>query len=175
MLKSIDIYIGIIIMMCGIVGFARIILNEPIKTSKFKLILVILVSSIIYTLTYLYLTPTIKTLINCILQTITFKYLFKIDNAKSVLLTFLYVISLTIPDAMILLFFTKVLNISKEVCYEVYAGGMISNGLICVLFIIQTFILKKYLRKIINYKLENNTKIILYSILTFICIAVVFL
>ena len=174
MLKSIDIYLGIIIMMCGIIGFAKIVLNENIKVSKLKLTLIIILSSIVYTLTYLHLTSTIKTLTNCILQIITFKYLFKIDYPKSILLTIIYVILLIIPEMIELFTFTAIFKIDKVYFYNNIAGGLISNLIICVLFITLTIMIRKYLNKLINYKIETNKKIIMVSILTLLCVLVVF-
>lgn len=172
--KSFDIYLGVLITLFGIIGFARIVLDEPSKTSRFKLALIILSSSICYALTYVYLEGTLKTLVVCIINILTFKYVFKIDYPKAMFLTLMYVILLIIPDALTLIFLTKILNISKQVCYEVYASGVLSSTMICILFLGLTMIVKKPLRRLINYKLENSKKIIIFSILTFLCIAIIF-
>jgi len=174
MSKSISIFIGILILGIGEIIFAKIVLKDKIKVSTLKLILTLLTVTSIYTLSSIYLTGVLKTFINCIVHVFEFKYLFKIDYAKSIFLTIMYVVLLAIPDAISLLFFTKVLNISVEICYETYAGNILTSSMICVLFIAQTVIMKKTLRKLINHKLENNKKIIAFSILTLICIAVVF-
>lgn len=174
MLKNIEVYIGIVIMMCGIIGFARIVLNEPIKISKINLIIVILLSSIIYTLTSLYLTTTIKTLIICLINILTFKYVFKIEYPKSIILTIAYILVLFIPEMIVLFPLTKVSNINKIYFYNNIAGNIIGDIIICIIFFLLTYILKKPLRKMINYKLENNKKIILFAILALICILIVF-
>ena len=174
MLKIISLYLGIVIMMIGIISFARIVLNQQIKVSKIQIILIVLISSIIYTLTYLYLEQTMKTLINCFLQMLTFKYIFKIDITKAIFLTLMYVILLIIPDAIYSFVLTNLLKISNEVYYNEIAGNLISNLIVCIMFVGLTYILRNPLRKLINIKIENTIKITIFSILVFICVLIVF-
>ena len=58
--------------------------------------------------------------------------------------------------------------------YKVYAGSALGNLSICILFVILTYFIRKPLRKILNTQVEDNKKITIYLILTFICIAIVF-
>lgn len=172
MLKIISMFIGIVAMMVGTIIAASMVLEEKIKVNKGKLVLLVIISSIFYTLTTIYLTGVTKTIINCILQFITFKYLFKINNQKSIIFTILYVILLILPEIIEVSLFTTLM--SKEYFYNNFAGGLLSNLVICILFLIEVIILKKYLKKIINYEINNNIKIVLYSILSLISVLIVF-
>ena len=170
MLKIIDSYFGILIMMFGIICFAKIILNEKIKVSKIKLALVILISSVAYTLLTLYADGVEKTLIIVLLNIITFMYLFEIDYSTSITLTLLYITLLLIPEILVLIILEIGVNIPKTL----FCGGIIGNTIIYILFLPLVYIARKQLNKFVNYKINKNAKILIFSILTFVCISVVF-
>ena len=170
MLKIIDSYFGILIMMFGIICFAKIILNEKIKVSKIKLSLVILISSVAYTLLTLYADGVEKTLIIVLLNIITFMYLFEIDYSTSITLTLLYITLLLIPEILVLIILEIGVNIPKTL----FCGGIIGNTIIYILFLPLVYIARKQLNKFVNYKINKNAKILIFSILTFVCISVVF-
>ena len=161
-------------MMLGVFCFARIILGEKIKIPKIKLLLLICVVSIFHTIMYLNLEGMIKTILMCLINTYLCSYSFKVSISKSILITFIYMILLIIPDAIELVIATKLLGISEMYYYKVYAGSALGNLSICIPFVILTYFIRKPLRKILNTQVEDNKKIIIYLILTFICIAIVF-
>ena len=170
MYHVISTYLSSIILLIGVILFAKIILNTKIKVSKLQLILVVLILSVVYTYTFIKFEGTLKTIIMFLINIIVCKKIFETNYSKVIFLIVLYAFVIIIPDMIELFFITKVLNVSKEFCYENVAGSLISNIVVCILFIITTYILKKPLRKLINYKLENNIKIIIFSILTFVCV-----
>jgi signal transduction histidine kinase len=100
--------------------------------------------------------------------------MFKISNQKAIFLTFIYMIVLLIPNFIELFFVTKILGLSKEIFYNDYAGTIIANFSITLLFILITYLMKNIIRKLINTKVENNIKILIFSILIFICIGMFF-
>ena len=154
MLKIIDSYFGILIMMFGIICFAKIILNEKIKVSKIKLSLVILISSVAYTLLTLYADGVEKTLIIVLLNIITFMYLFEIDYSTSITLTLLYITLLLIPEILVLIILEIGVNIPKTL----FCGGIIGNTIIYILFLPLVYIARKQLNKFVNYKKVFNYK-----------------
>jgi len=174
MLTSISIYIGILILGIGEILFAKIVLNDKIKVSKVKIILTLLITTLFCYFANTYLTGVIKTLLVCIIHMIEFKYLFKIEYLKSTFLAIMHLVTLLIPEMLVVFSFTMVFGINKTFFYEEIAGMLIGNIIICILFVLLTLLLKRILRKLINYKMENNTKIIVFTILTFLCIAVIF-
>lgn len=165
-------YLSCLITIIGVVLFAKIVLNTNIKISKLKYIIVILICSALYTYDFMKFQGTIKTIIMFLLDVITYKLLFKISYPKAIFLTVLNIIVLIIPDAFLLIFVTKILGVSTEFYYNEFAGTVLCNAIVCTLFVITTFIIRKPLKKLIDYKLENNIKIIIYSVLTFVCVIV---
>ena len=75
---------------------------------------------------------------------------------------------------MELFFVTKVLHLNMEYCYNTFAGSLLSNAVVCLLFLLIVIILRKPLRKLISTKLENDKKIMIYLFLIFICIGLFF-
>lgn len=174
MWQIISIWLGIFIMgICEII-FAKIILQKDIKVPKYLLLLTLLVTSIIYTINNICLVGTLKTLIVCIVHVITFKYLFKINWSKAIFLVLIYFILIIIVDLLVTLSITEIIGLDKNEVSASFAGNIIGNISVSILFVIESYILKRPLRKFVNTKIENNTTIIILSILTFICISLFF-
>ena len=174
MCQNISNYIGIVILGIGEILFARITLNQKIEINKFKAILTFILTTILCTVIYMFSSGIVKTLLIFVVHMLEFKILFKLNCLKSIFLTFLYIVLLSIIDILLLLAATNILGISKTYCYKNFAGSIIGNLLVCIIFVVLTLMLKKILRKLINERLENNNKIILFSILSFICICMFF-
>ena len=174
MWQIIDNYIGIIFMMIGVILFGRIVLDEPFKISVKHLMILILIICLVHDIIYNYLTGTIKTIIISFINMYLYKYIFKISSFKALFLVFLCTLILIIPDALELIIATSFLGVSKTFYYNEYAGGTMCNLIVSIMFIIMIIPLRKGLKKIINIKIENNIKIIIYIILTFICLSILF-
>ena len=174
MWQIISAYLGIVIMTIGLVIYAQLILEEKPKISFFKLIILIFFLAIIHVFLQMNLKGTFKSITMCFLNIILFKYIFKISFGKSILLTFIYMIILLIPDLIEIFFITKVLKISPENCFNSCAGTIITNGISCILFLLIVLIFKNKLKKIVNTEIENDKKIIILTIITFICIGLFF-
>lgn len=167
-------YLSCAITIIGVVLFAKIVLDTKIKIRKPKFIVVLLICSILYTYDFLNFEGTTKTIIMFLINMIIYKNVFEISYAKSIILTVLHIITLIIPDSFLLLFATKILKVSMDFYYDVFAGSIACNAIVCILFIITTLMLRKPLKKLVDYRLENNVKIIIYSISTFVCVAIFF-
>ena len=63
---------------------------------------------------------------------------------------------------------------NKEFCYEVIAGSFCSAFVVFVLFILIVFFIRKPLKKILETQIDTDKKIIIFSILTIICILLFF-
>ena len=167
-------FVGNIILMSGALVYSTTIFGkEAVKVSKWNLLKVIVYISILHTLVLMLLTGTLKTIIMTILNMLFFMTILKKGKKESFLITFLYMILLILPDLVQLFFMTNILQLSKEFCYS-FAGSILSNVIITILLIAITFLLKKHLRKILNTKIENNTEIIICSIMIFICVGMFF-
>ena len=174
MWQNIDMYIGIVIMTIGVIYFAKIVLDKQFEVSKIELLLIVCIISLFYTILYLNFDGILKTTIICLINVCIFKYLFNVSISKSILTTFVYIIILMIPDAAVLIIATKVLGISKLYYYTKFAGSALGNLSTCLLFLILTYSMRKHLRNLLNTQVEDNKKITLYLILTFLCILIIF-
>lgn len=157
----------------GVIAFFRILLEQKIAISKNKLIAIILLASILYDLAYTLFQETCKTIIMLLINTCICKKIFNITYQKSAFLTFLWIIILFVPDGIETLFFTKILNLNAYY-YSAFAGSLISNIIVFILLVLFTYIIREPLRKLVNTKIDNNMKIILYSFLTCVCISNLF-
>lgn len=165
--------LGNILVAIGVFLFAKIVLNESVKVTKIRLVVDFILSIISYTIIMIYFTGTAKTIFMGITMILFDKDIFKSSMSKMIFLTFIYMLVLIIPEVIQLFFITKVLDMSKEFCYT-FAGSVLSNGIMLILLIIITFILKKILRKIINMDAINNQQLIILTILTLVSILISF-
>ena len=174
MWQIISTFIGIFVLGIGEIIFAKIVLNQNIEINKIKAIIVFIITTIMCTTIYLQFTGITKTLFIYLIHLFEFKILFKLSYFKSIFLTFIYMILLIIPDIIQLLIITSIKGTTKNFWYEEYAGSILGNFTICILFVLITIILKKYLRKLINAEISNNLKIVILSFLTLVCITLFF-
>lgn len=167
-------YLSLFVMMLGVFIFGKFILTNELKKERKDVFYLILLFSVPQTIIYLTLNGTLKTICASIINIIFYKTIYIISYRKALFLTLLHIIILIIPEVLGLLFLTNVLRLSRNFCYNVYAGSLISNIVIFIMFIPIVFLLKKVLQKIMNEKIENNTKIIIFSILIFVCTVMFF-
>ena len=173
MLKIISMFIGILILGIGEVIFGKIVLDEDIKVSKLKLVLIVLFVTGLCTLTNYYLDGITKTIVGLIIYVFKFKFIFDIEYSKSILLTIIYVILLMIPEMLVLFCVNKLPFINTNYFYTDVAGKLIGNIIIMILQLLLTLLTKKKTNRIV-IKLESNTKLIIFSILTVMCTIIIF-
>lgn len=161
-------------MMVSVYAFGVIVLNKEKIKITYKDIIAFLAVCILNTIFFMYLNGTSKTIFTLLAYALLYKYIFNTNSLKSIFSSIVYIILLIIPDLLTLTIITKIFNISKEYCHNYIAGSIIGNIIISILMVLIIYILKKPLRKMINYKLSSNMKIIVVSLLTLITIAVFF-
>lgn len=175
MLEVLKIFFSSIFMMISVHAFGFITTSkEQRKPIKLVSILILLLFAGLHTIINIYLDGSIKTLIICILYTTYIYIAIEKNLIKSIFSSIVYVLLIIIPDLIALGFVTKVLNVSKEYCYNHLAGSIIINLSVSALMILLVYLLRKPLRKIVNYKLSSSTKIIIVSLLALVTIAKVF-
>lgn len=153
--------------------FGQIILNNEFKIKKLlKTWLIFLIAIVLHTIIYLYTDGIIKTLLLCILYSLFLSLIFKTSYWKSSLMGIIYTLIMIIPDLVVTL--TLAIIFGKQKFYLIFAGSIFSNFCVCVLMIALTFILRKPLRKLMNYKLSENKKIVIISVLATIFTAIFF-
>lgn len=173
-LKIIDLIGASTILITTSIIFGKILLeNKKIKLNT-KKIIAIIIAIILYSLIIGFLEGTTKTLCIFTLHIMLYKYLYKVSIYDTIFLTFLYIILAIIPDLIVLFIMIYVIKIPEEVFYAQFNGTTIATLIVCALLILLVYIFRKWLRKILNIKLDNNKGIIIYTILTLSCVLLIF-
>lgn len=148
--------------------------DESKKKIKFKNVVILLLFAVLHTIINLYLNRSIKTIAICLLYATYLYTAFEKKVYKSLFSSVLYIIIAIIPDLLTLTVITKIFNISKEYYHIHIAGSIFGNIIISIMLILIVYLLRKPLKRIVNYKLSSNMKIITVSVLTLATIAVFF-
>lgn len=167
-------YFCAIVMMIGVYIFTKVSLNTKIKISKKKFLILIQFVYILHVIVYFNLFGLAKTIIMFLIDVIFCSCAFKISIKKSMFLIFVYLVLLIIPDLLQLFIATEILGISKSFYYNKFAGGLLSNIFVCIAFLILIFFIKKPLRWLTATKIDNNLKVVIFSILTLFSILLFF-
>ena len=154
--------------------FGRIIIVNRRHKNIMIDVLILLGFILLNILVFKYTTGTIKTIITCLLYSSLFFCIFNIKLSKSVFTSIVYVILLVIPDLLILSTAIYILGISREYYYSDFASSLLGNISVCLCLVIITYVLKKPLKKLINYNLSTNKKIIVMSSITLVMLAIFF-
>ena len=154
--------------------FGRIVIVNRRHKNIMIDVLILLGFILLNILVFKYTTGTIKTIITCLLYSSLFFCIFNIKLSKSVFTSIVYVILLVIPDLLILSTAIYILGISKEYYYSDFASSLLGNISVCLCLVIITYVLKKPLKKLINYNLSTNKKIIVMSSITLVMLAIFF-
>lgn len=144
------------------------------KNTLLKNIIILAISAIAHTIMFLYLDGVAKTIAIYTLFILTFKYIFNIKFSKATLFSVIYIILLLIPDLVTLFFTTKLLHVSKEVIYTSFAGSVLGNICANIIMILIIYLIRKPLKKMLNYNFSTSKKIIFVSIMTIIITAYFF-
>lgn len=148
--------------------------NSLNKQIKLKSIVIITFFAILHTIACLCLNGTYKSILLCTIYSLYLYTTFDKDVYKSIFSGIMYMILLIIPDLITLGFSTKILGITKDYFHTHIAGSVLGNLIVNLIMIGTIYLLRKPLRKIVNYKLSRNVKIIIVSLLTLVTIAVFF-
>ena len=114
----------------------------------------------------------LKNVLFSILFTFTFKLLFSNSFLKSLFASIAFMVILIVPELFVT--FSIISIFGKEFMYSVVAGGVLGNILISIIMILLTYVLRKPLRKFMNYELTENKKIIVMEGLTLIIVGIFF-
>lgn len=174
MLEVLKTFLTSIILNVSVYAFGIIIFNKGKIKITIKEILIFLMACILHTLDVLYLNGTGKTIIFIVIFALLLKLSFNTGYLKSIFSSIIYIVLLIIPDLITLIFTTQVLKIDKDYCYSTFAGSILGNLSVSILMVGLIYLLRKPLRKLFNYRLSKNKKIVVLSLLTLVTIAVFF-
>lgn len=154
--------------------FVKILLNPKLRNDKSKVIVAILVALISSVLIYKYLDGIFRSITISVVTFLAIYKIYVITINKAILSIVIYMIVIIIPDLLLLFSLIYVFDVPKEYCYNTISGSLLSNIIVCVLLIIITWLLKNPIRKLLNIKVDLNSKIIIFSILSLASILVFF-
>lgn len=176
MLENISDIIGCLCLTSIGLVFGYLLSNEKFTKKKIAITIIIIIAySIGYNFIYYNVSNSMRRgIINFAINTLIFKFLFNFKLFKAIFVSFLHSILLLASEMLcliILFFFT---NINNGYIYNIMAGGIIGNVLVCTVFIFLAIALRKPLKKLLSSRVTQNTRIITYIILTICCIAFFF-
>ena len=174
MLEIINDFIGGLLLSITALIFAMISLNKKITKSKLVICLVILFVSTTYPLVYNNIDGTISSFIHSTIIAIMFVYLFNVSLYKGIFMSFVHALLLLAADILIMVIALLILKVDKTYFYEVFAGTILANFIVVILFLIICLILRKPLQKLFAYEISSNIKIAIFSTLSIICVWIFF-
>ena len=172
MSEVISAFISSIILLITIFVFTKIVTKEKIDYKSLKTILVFLIFAILHTVIYILSKGTIKTILILILYTVFIKILFNKKIESCIFMSIIYIILTIIPELIITTSF--ILLFGKASFYTYFAGSIVCNICVCGLMLLLTHLIKKPLRKIVDYKISTSKKIIIMSILAILFVILFF-
>ncbi len=174
MQEIIEFILSSIVMVITPIIFGVLTLDNKIRKDKSKVVVAFFISMISAFLLFTFLDGQAKTIANFILHIFIFNQIFNLKLGKSIMVTFIYILILMVPDMLQLIFFTNILDFSKEYYYNIFAGGFLSNFLVCMNTCIITFFIRNSIKKVLTSKVENSNKLLTLSFFTLICIIILF-
>ena len=174
MWQIINEYVGLLIIMIGVYLFGKIVIEKKDENNLLKDIMLILLFTIPQTIIKLNLQGTDKTILMTIVNVIFIKQIYNLNYKKSIFVTFIYMAIFIIPDLLELFFLTKIMGYTVEECQKLYSGTLLANLTTCIIFLGIVYVLRKSIKKLIITEINDSTKIIIFSILIFICTGLLF-
>ena len=167
-------FFGNIVLSITNISFVNIVSKKKLERSKIFILIFIFIMSVFQTLIFIFDKGILKTLVMFAIYMINHKALYKLSWKKTIFLTIMYAIFLLIPDIILIIVCTTILGMTKQYCYEVFAGSFLSNLLVCAILLIITYIFRNFFNKILNIKLDKNIKIIIISGLVLLSLGIMF-
>lgn len=174
MWQIINEYVGLLIIMIGVYLFGKIVIEKKDENNLLKDIMLILLFTIPQTIIKLNLQGTDKTILMTIVNVIFIKQIYNLNYKKSIFVTFIYMAIFIIPDLLELFFLTKIMGYTVEECQKLYSGTLLANLTTCIIFLGIVYVLRKSIKKLIITEINDSKKIIIFSILIFICTGLLF-
>lgn len=163
-------YVGALInVLLGIV-FARIVTSDKHKIGTVSFLFLILVMSSIAGLFYYFHITYLKTFFTIFMFALIFKFTFKLDMNKVVILSLFFILITLLADILTIKLLTLIFGEVKF--YEVFAGGVIGNIVVAILSICLTLLLKPIINKTLNMKIKYRLLVML--LFSLCCITAIF-
>lgn len=164
---------GIILVLTAFL-YVKISTYEKETKSTIKIIGASILVTLIYAFVYIYINGALKSLLNFLSIAIYIAYVFDVKISKAIFMSFIHTILLIIAEVICFIMLAYILNINNSYIYNVFAGSILSNIVINLIFLVLSVILRKPLQKLFTYEISSNIKIAIFSMLSIICIFIFF-
>lgn len=164
---------GIILVLTAFL-YVKISTYEKETKSTIKIIGASILVTLIYAFVYIYINGALKSLLNFLGIAIYIAYVFDVKISKAIFMSFIHTILLIIAEVICFIMLAYILNINNSYIYNVFAGSILSNIVINLIFLVLSVILRKPLQKLFTYEISSNIKIAIFSMLSIICIFIFF-
>ena len=164
---------GIILVLTAFL-YVKISTYEKETKSTIKIIGASILVTLIYAFVYVYINGALKSLLNFLSIAIYIAYVFDVKISKAIFLSFIHTILLIVAEVICFIMLAYILNINNSYIYNVFAGSILSNIVINLIFLVLSVILRKPLQKLFTYEISSNIKIAIFSMLSIICIFIFF-
>lgn len=164
---------GIILVLTAFL-YVKISTYEKETKSTIKIIGASILVTLIYAFVYVYINGALKSLLNFLSIAIYIAYVFDVKISKAIFMSFIHTILLIIAEVICFIMLAYILNINNSYIYNVFAGSILSNIVINLIFLVLSVILRKPLQKLFTYEISSNIKIAIFSMLSIICIFIFF-
>ena len=154
--------------------FGYIALAKKPNFKNKRLYIGLLGSTILYIVFNYIQVGELKSIMNFAMNTILFLYVYKISVSKSIFMAFIHVILLLVADICTIVIPLYIFKLDKDYLYNVFAGSILSNTIVCIVFTLLLVMLRKPLKKLFTYEISSNIKIAIFSTLSIICIFIFF-
>lgn len=154
--------------------FGYIALGKKPNFKNKRLYIGLLGSTILYIVFNYIQVGEIKSIMNFVMNTILFLYVYKISVSKSIFMSFIHALLLLIVEVICFIILVYVLKLDNSTISNVFAGTILANFIVVILFLIICLVLRKPLQKLFAYEISSNIKIAIFSTLSIICIFIFF-
>lgn len=154
--------------------FGYIALGKKPNFKNKRLYIGLLGSTILYVVFNYIQVGEIKSIMNFVMNTILFLYVYKISVSKSIFMSFIHALLLLIVEVICFIILVYVLKLDNSTISNVFAGTILANFIVVILFLIICLVLRKPLQKLFAYEISSNIKIAIFSTLSIICIFIFF-
>lgn len=154
--------------------FGYIALGKKPNFKNKRLYIGLLGSTILYVVFNYIQVGEIKSIMNFVMNTILFLYVYKISVSKSIFMSFIHALLLLVAEVICFIILVYVLKLDNSTISNVFAGTILANFIVVILFSIICLILRKPLQKLFAYEISSNIKIAIFSMLSIICIFIFF-
>ena len=154
--------------------FGFVALGKKPNFKNERLYIGLLCSTILYVAFNYIEVGELKSILTFIVISLLLYYVLQVTIYKSILMSFAQ--SMIIIFAEVICFFTLkyVIKASNSYIYDVFARSIISNIIVCTIFIALSILIKKQLQKLFAHEISPNVRISIFTVLSCIYILIFF-